>query len=449
MKPAVMILACATVMFSFSLSGNSQILKSIGNRVKQKVNERVSRKTDEAIDKGLDKAENVGKGKDKTKDSSTVPDNNQDNEVVADQNSDTANHQASTTAEPALQVYSKFDFIPGDTVIVYDDFSKDAIGDFPVTWNTNSSGEVVTSSTQTGHLLMVRKPGKFIPEYIKSLPENFTLEYDVICNDKFSYYSPALSLYFLTGVGGKEVFDYSFIAMQKRSGVRIGVHPSNTASNGGIAYAENFEDGTTVIKNQINTVQFNSLAGKTKLHVSVWRQKQRIRVYLNEEKVYDLPRAFPAGKIYSTVFFELWGEMNNDNDRYLISNLKFSTGAPDTRNKLITEGRFVTRGILFDVNSDKIRPESYGVLKDIAGVLIENAAVKVKIVGHTDADGSDADNIALSKRRAESVKSSLKNDFGIDLSRLEADGKGESQPVDNNTTPEAKANNRRVEFIKL
>jgi outer membrane protein OmpA-like peptidoglycan-associated protein len=130
-------------------------------------------------------------------------------------------------------------------------------------------------------------------------------------------------------------------------------------------------------------------------------------------------------------------------------NLKLSVGAPDTRNKLITEGKFVTSGILFDVNSDKIRPESYGVMKDIANVLSENSSVRVKIIGHTDSDGSDADNLALSKKRAESVKTSLVKDFSIDVSRLETDGKGELQPVDKNTTPEGKANNRRVEFIKL
>jgi hypothetical protein len=57
---------------------------------------------------------------------------------------------------------------------------------------------------------MVRKQGKYIPEYIKELPDNFTLECDVVCNEKFSFYSPYLYLYFLSGKNaGKEVFDGS------------------------------------------------------------------------------------------------------------------------------------------------------------------------------------------------------------------------------------------------
>jgi outer membrane protein OmpA-like peptidoglycan-associated protein len=403
--------------------------------------------TEKAADKVTDKV--LSKIFDKKKKKNTDNPTNNSNTSNSTTTTENDSKKGNSDASPAFKTYSKFDFIPGDKILAYDDFSKDAIGDFPVTWNTNSSGEVVTASGQQGHWLMVKKQGKYIPEYIKNLPDNFTFEYDVVCNEKFSFYSPYLHLYFVSGGNsGKEVFDGSFIPSEKRSGIKIGVHPNNATSNGGLALTESFEDGASVIKNEINTTQFNSNGGKTKLHISIWRQKQRLRVYLNEEKVFDLPRAFADNKTYSTVLFEIWGDMK-DEDRYLIGNMKFSVGAPDTRNKLITEGKFVTRGIMFDVNSDKIKPESYGVLKDIANVLTENGSVKVKIVGHTDADGSDADNLALSKRRAESVKVSLVKDFGIDGSRLETDGKGASQPVDKNTTAEGKANNRRVEFLKL
>jgi OmpA-OmpF porin, OOP family len=133
----------------------------------------------------------------------------------------------------------------------------------------------------------------------------------------------------------------------------------------------------------------------------------------------------------------------------LMTNVRIAYGAPDTRNKLMTEGKLVTHGILFDVNSDKIKPESYGTLKDIAAVLTQNADVKVKIVGHTDSDGDDAKNLDLSKRRAVSVKNELNKSFGIDASRLETDGKGETQAIAPNDSPSNKALNRRVEFIKL
>ena len=82
-------------------------------------------------------------------------------------------------------------------------------------------------------------------------------------------------------------------------------------------------------------------------------------------------------------------------------------------------------------------------------MLKENADMKVKIVGHTDSDGVDAANLDLSKRRSASVKAALAKEFGIDENRMETDGKGESQPVDKNDSPAGKANNRRVEFIKI
>lgn len=431
---------------------DAQILKRIADRTKQKAEHKVTEKVSDAATKPID---DIGTGKDKDKK------NKDDNDDDENGNSSGSNNGTEISTEtttgvsiekkstPGLSTYSKFDFVPGEKILIAEDFSQDAIGDFPAKWNTNAGGEVVTVDGQQGKWLMINKKGRFIPEYITSLPENFTFQFDIICNEKFSFYSNALDLFFLTGDDNKKAFEYSFIAYEKRSGVKLGFHPANAGGNGGTGYFDNYEDGVHGIRNQVNTSQFNVGAGKNKVKVSVWRQKQRVRVYLNEEKIFDLPRALPAGKNYTTVMYEIWSGMNNDNDRYLISNIKLAVGAPDTRNKLITEGKFVTRGILFDVNSDKIKPESYGVLKEIATVLNENPGVKVKIIGHTDADGKDADNLTLSQQRAVSVKNALVSDFKIDASRMQTDGKGESQPVDKNDSPEGKANNRRVEFIKL
>jgi outer membrane protein OmpA-like peptidoglycan-associated protein len=435
------LLASAIVIVS---AANAQFLKKVLDKTKQKTEDKVSEKISNKVsDAASNPIDNVGKSN-KNKDNSVANTNGKPSQQNgSDVKSDVGSGPAT------LATYSKYDFVPGEKILVVEDFAQDAIGDFPDKWNTNGSGEVVTVEGQQGHWLMVKKKGRFIPEYMNSLPDNFTFQFDLVCNENFNYYSNALQLFFVSGGNGKNALDYSFIQNDKRSGIKLGFHPTNGTGKGGTCYINTFEDGEIAINNQVPTVQFNSLNDKKKVKVSVWRQKQRVRVYLNEEKVMDLPRAFAAGKTYNTVMFELWGDMNNDVDRYLINNITLAVGAPDTRNKLISEGKFVTHGILFDVNSDKIKPESYGTLKDIATVLTENPDVKVKIVGHTDSDGKDADNLTLSKRRAESVKNTLMNEFQIDASRMETDGKGASQPVDKNDTPQGKANNRRVEFIKL
>jgi len=432
--------------FHLKAQSTKDILKQqAGEGVKQGANVATQKTADKVTDKVLGKlfGGKKQKGAGTSDNNSTASTSNQDHPL-----NNTAASKNASDNKSDLKTYSKFDFIPGEKVLVYDDFSKDDVGDYPATWNTNSTGEVVNSSASAGHMLMLMKQGKFIPEYIKSLPDNFTFECDVISNDKFSYYSPALSIYFLSGKNDKQVFDGSFIGLQKRSGVKISLHPTGGGNNSGVGNVEGFDNGESFLKNEINSTQFKSTSGMKTVHVSIWRQKQRLRVYLNEEKIFDLPRAFADDKPYGTALFEIWGDMK-DQDRYLLSNLKLAAGLPDTRNKLLNEGKFVTSGILFDVNSEKIKKQSYGVLKDIATVLNENPSINVNIIGHTDSDGNAADNLNLSKRRSEAVKAELIKDFGIDASRIQTDGKGSSEPIASNATAEGKANNRRVEFLKL
>ncbi|HEX6191074.1 MAG TPA: OmpA family protein, partial [Chitinophagaceae bacterium] len=209
------------------------------------------------------------------------------------------------------------------------------------------------------------------------------------------------------------------------------------------------EKGTRYLegKTQLNGELFNN---KSKpVHIAMWVQKERVRVWVNQLKIYDLPKAMPPGLSLSKLMLET-GHYGSDasNYSYYLSNIKVAQGNPDTRNKLITEGKWSTTGILFDINSDKVKPVSYPVLKEIATTLTDNPDMKVTIIGHTDSDGDAAQNLDLSKRRAASVRILLTTEFGIDGTRLQADGSGETKPVSDNNTAEGKAQNRRVEFIK-
>jgi OmpA-OmpF porin, OOP family len=337
---------------------------------------------------------------------------------------------------PSFQAYSKFDFVPGEKIFAFEDFSQDAIGDFPARWNTDGSGEIVTVAGKPGRWLKFTKPGFFTPEFITELPDNFTLEFDLAVPPAFEGRALVVALVELENL--KQPADW-------RTAPNAFQFTTLPGPDEGASDMTSRQNSDSAAANQATTPQLAARSG-TPFHISVWRQRQRVRVYINQEKVWDAPRGLTASAKLNTIFFFL--PEADPNLAYYLTNLRVATGAPDTRNKILTEGKWVSHGILFDVNSDRIKAESYGSLKEIASVLSENADLKVLIVGHTDSDGDEAANLDLSKRRAASVKTALANEFKIDVSRMDIDGKGESQPVDKNDTPAGKATNRRVEFIK-
>lgn len=438
--------------FSLSIVGNAQI--DLEQKLKDKVKQRAEQRTDEAIDKALDKTEEeakkAAKGEKKDKKSkSSSSDSESEAEVKGEESTNEASSSSTSkdvNQKKSLTTYGKYDFIPGEKIIVQEDFEQVAIGDYPVDWNTNSGAEIVNVEGETGKWFLMKNPGVFMPEYINDLPDNFTLELDLICNEEYSYYSDDFCIWFASMSKPSEEFTAYGDYGSTPHAVCVALDPTlQTNVKGQLKFVNFNEEGRDIISNEIPTAKFRT-PDKTKVHVSIWRQKNRIRVYLDDEKVLDLPRAFASNVNYNKITFSR--KDGSDGDRFLLGNIRFAVGAPDTRSKLITEGKLITRGILFDTGSDKIKAESFGTLKDIAQVLTENPDVQVKIIGHTDSDGDEAKNLELSKKRAIAVKEALSKEFKIDASRMETDGKGESEPSDKNDTPAGKANNRRVEFVK-
>ena len=346
-----------------------------------------------------------------------------------------------------LRSYSKFDFVSGDKVMFIDDFSQDNVGDFPAKWNTNGKGEIVTSNLYPGKWLKMRNATTYLPDIaFNKFPENYTIEFDIIASGE-------------DRSGG---FTIELTGLQNKNQVPDASDPTNNtglylimelSTDGIIRYLTKSTiniDGEVSDGGANTDINDNTIQGKAneKFHVSITVNKQRFRFYVNEVKVLDLPKVIPVGN-YNAVIFRMWGWAEDHPFDALLSNFRYAEGTTDIRSKLMTEGKLVTHGILFDVNSDKIKAESFGTLKEISQVLKDNPIVKVKIIGHTDSDGDDKSNLDLSKSRAASVKNSLSKTFGIEASRMETDGKGESDPVSPNTTQEGKANNRRVEIVKL
>jgi len=336
-------------------------------------------------------------------------------------------------AQEGNKINSKYDFIPGEKVIFYDDFTAESIGDFPVQWNTNGSGGIVTASNFPGNWFQLTKLGYYIPEAKEDFTDNYTIEFDIV----------GINIANMETMYGLDFFLLSGDLNNPAGGSQPGTAGFTFRPDYDNVFWRNWSEAREWQGD--NGEVSATLKSSEKYHFAIWVQKQRVRLYVNENKVLDLAKGLQANYKYNIFRIETY----TDESTPLIGNFRIAAGLPDMRNKLITEGKLISYGITFDVNSDKIKPESFATIKEIAQVLKDNPTVKIKVVGHTDSDGDDKSNLDLSKRRASSVKNSLVKDFSIDGTRIETDGKGESESIAKNDSSINKAKNRRVEFIKL
>jgi outer membrane protein OmpA-like peptidoglycan-associated protein len=444
MKTLIQIIAAA-ILICTTNGIDGQIKIDLKKKINTQLNNRANQRTDQAINKGLDGVEKGTKDAvkgDKNNDQTQKTQQNQGNNKNQDASSGDGNKSAANTGagdksdpqdQTPLVSYSKYDFVPGDKVLLFEDFSQDALGDFPALWTTDVAGEINNLNISQGNWFNLNSgEGNYWFMNDIEFPQNFILEMDIVPKE----------------TGGRIAADLVFFSETKHSemdkngnpgicGVHIQMEKSNWITKGYKANSTEYLSGSSVI---------NPVEPKKVNHVIIWVQNRRLRIYHKGAKVLDMPTNIYDGCKFKRMCFKLYRGASCGS---YISNIKITTAAPDMRSKLLTEGKLVSYGIYFDSNKDIVKAESYGTLKEIAAILNENAELKVKIVGYTDSDGADAANLDLSKKRGAAVKNELAKTFGIDASRLESDGMGETQPVAPNDTPANKALNRRVEFIKL
>ncbi|MBN2167123.1 MAG: OmpA family protein [Marinilabiliaceae bacterium] len=430
-----------SLMLACLMAFSTQAQIDIEGKIRDKSRDRADQRADEGIDKGLDKLEE-GIGtmfkKKKSNRSDEEQDNeddqkesNEENEDEDDNDSEGLIKEKKVVQKQKLQAFTQYDFVPGDKILYFEDFSQDAIGDFPDHWTTNGGGEVKILNIGNGKWFHMNGDDA-VYNYSRSInfPNNFIMEFDIIPDEEFNEFT----LTFYEEQEPRELNDDLYPG-DKGLHVTLGSEFWRTKGYNNIDEADWLEGSSQknyVVKEEIN-------------HVIIWIQNRRIRIYHQGSKVLDMPTNIFTGTKFSRIRFSGW----DTSSKPYISNIKVTTAAPDTRSKLLTEGQLISYGIYFDSGKDVVKHESYGAIKDIADVLKENPSVRVKIVGHTDSDGDNTSNLDLSKRRAASVKNYLVSQFQVNGSNIEIDGKGETEPIENNSTAQGMARNRRVEFLKL
>jgi len=437
--PFLLILVISLV----SIDTNAQF-KNLGKRIKRKIDQRIDRKFDRGIDKGLDKVEEGVEGTvagdgNSSEDNQSPGTQSTNNVGNPDTNSTgTVNNAGVATADAAtaeFQVNTKFDYVPGEVLMVFEDFSEDALGDFPARWNTDGTGEVVTFGASKEKWFQMKSGSDYIPDLPRELPESYTIEFDLAARGIDRKTSSSALL--------ESILDDNNLFRQGSNFARVRIPFCQFISIG--FHIWNQVDGKRVINNSVQADIRQLVLNQP--HVSIAVNKTRFRLWMNDKKYVDVPRMVPPGNTIKYLKLRPYSFKDGKEDIY-IRNLKIAEGGLDLRSQLLKEGKVSTNGILFDVNSANIKPESYGVIRQIA-LAMEESDMNLNIIGHTDSDGSDDDNLDLSQRRAESVKAALVDDFGIVANRLTVEGKGETEPVAENNSPEEKAANRRVEFVSL
>lgn len=400
-----------------SLVANSQLLKKLGDKVKDKAEQRADQKVDKTIDKGLDKAEDATKKKEGSSSDTNANTNSDEKQVKDPSVTDTP------AAAPPMKVYANYDFVPGDKILFEDHFTDDQDGEFATHWELKA-GQAVLNKIN-GELAMHLTDGNYarvLPRMKteKYLSDPFTLEYDY---------------YFVPGAYGVVLELKSFdkeLGFERESNVSVNNSEASftgTTSNVSLnkTYSEVAREG---FDNKWH-------------HVSIAVKNRQLKVYVDQNRVLVVP---DTKEDYTNVEFAGIGSETNP---IVFKNVRIASGGNmNMIGKKFTEAKIVTHGINFDINKATIKPESMGTLNMIVKVLTDNPDIKFEVGGHTDADGADDYNLKLSQQRSDAVKDQLIK-MGIDASRLTAKGYGETKPISDNTSLEGKANNRRVEFIKL
>ncbi|MEM7416645.1 MAG: OmpA family protein [Gemmatimonadota bacterium] len=329
---------------------------------------------------------------------------------------------AAAAAPPGDEVWTNYDFVPGSQVVYALDLSAEPIGRWPARQLIFDRGAGQVVELNGARAVEFTDRSRFRIQLPDSLPDDFTVEVG------FQAGTVNMPLQIVVDPPeGQAPFgnraDRDYLVLSGRPGIyRRGNDVSATP-------------GLTHISSEIVSFGLQVDGDPTMPEGS----SDYVILYAGTDRVALVPNAnMKRGRA-----LEFHVRANSRFHAYL-THLVVATHGDPLYDALTTGDRsWTTRGILFDFDSDRLRGESTPTLDELRRVLEDHGDLSVTIEGHTDSAGDDAYNQALSERRAQAVVDYLV-EAGIDASRLDSAGMGESHPVGENDTEAGRQQNRRV-----
>ena len=414
---SIAVLFLAFTFFSPEASGQVKI--NLKKKLNKQADTRANKNTDKALDKGFDKMEDGIKGILKKKDDKATDDGKNADDPTAGEVENQANENKQSGGDqdsennPLSLTWNKYDFVPGDKIIFEDNLIGEENGEFPSRWDLYD-GTAENAVFGGENVIMFRGGGPMIVPYLKNpkidyLPDVFTTEFDLYLP------SNSFTVYFFDKKNQNAQQGHNYLNI---IGEEMNLHPAGSK----------IPEGKSIRKKWA--------------HISIAYTNGKMKCYINETRLINIPHLD-----FNPTGISLYASSANDNNLFYIKNFRMAEGGVKYYDRFLQDGKIVSNGIRFDVGKATLRPESMGVLNEIYKMLNEHPEVAVSIEGHTDSDGDFDLNQNLSQDRAKTVMNQLIS-MGINSGRVTYKGHGESKPVDTNDTPEGKASNRRVEFVK-
>ena len=432
MKKILFVFAMGILFYVPFNATYSQVDVDVEGKVVNEADNRANSKTDQAIDKGFDaiedgigslfgkkKKKNKGEKKPEVKENTKSTGSSSAQENKSGEKSNEEVIEETKDISPVVN-WSKYDFVPGDEIIFEDGPAQDEEnGEFPSRWDLYKGSAEIGEMDGEPVIMFLDGGGSIIP-YLKNsnedyLPQVFTMEFD-------AYFEP-----------GGHFHRYWVTFQDNKNQWNEGLNEQMEVYVNGIEFL-------TTNKRYPGTEKYNwsnNPVGGWK-HISVAYTKGKFKAYMDDTRLINIPH----------LEGNPWGiTIKAENANMFIKNVRIAKGGVKYYDRVLSDGKIIVNGIRFDVNKATIKPESMGAINKINKILNDHPDLKFSVEGHTDGDGDEAANQSLSEARAKAVMDKLIS-MGISSDRLSSKGFGESKPLYPNTTPEGKANNRRVEFVK-
>lgn len=398
-------------------------LKKLGKKAEEAAKRAVERNVENKVDKAVDDAMNPDLKK-KKKDNSEGE--TYDNGETLEATNNQQNGKGGKTDAKSLEMtYAKSDFVPGDEIIFEDPMDNEQLGEFPSQWELYAGvAEVIQVNGKKAIMISERysRIGPLMKDPQNYLGDKFTIEFDyMVPANENGYDATWLCVEFnpANDYDGDELMQFE---------------RALTPDDGRMEWNWKSTSGTS--RGDLETLT----SANEWVHISMSFNKRAWKVYLNGIRVVNVPNvATPPGMLHLS--------LGNGGTPTYITNFRIAKGAVPLYDRMMSEGKFITYGITFDVGKSTIKPESMGEINRIVKLMTDNPGLKFSVEGHTDSTGNEASNQTLSEQRSQAIVAKLV-ELGISADRLTASGKGQSSPIADNSTDEGRAKNRRVEFVK-